>query len=226
MASCKVSSTTYGFHTAVDYIWLPASYIWPIFLNISAPSRATACHVAHAECSLFYLILNWLRGNMCEFVDGPLWRGGDSGSQAMTHSWSLRSTSRPPGLNVYPADVAASPSSLLLIVLSTASLSYSSPLQNESRRRCRHHHRPPPPSTPFPLQFTGSRPRHGNDVIKRKKWSAEKESLREWRTQWRYAASTLRSATLRRRGSEPSRPLSPAACLLLFRVMRWWCHWP
>lgn len=43
---------------------------------------------------------------MCEFGDGPLRRGGDSGSQAVTHSWALRSNSRPPGLNVYPADVA------------------------------------------------------------------------------------------------------------------------
>lgn len=34
---------------------------------------------------------------------------------------------------------------------------------------------PPPPThppTPFPLEFTGSLPRHGNDVIERKKWNA------------------------------------------------------
>lgn len=84
--------------------------------------------------------------------------------------------------------------------------------------------RKPPPPTPFPLEFTGSLPRHGNDVIERKKWSAKKESLREWRTQWCYTASTLRPITLQRRGSKPSHPLSAAACLLLFRVMRWWCH--
>lgn len=112
---------------------------------------------------------------------------------------------QPHSLNVYPADVAASPSSLLLIAFSTASPPHFSPLQNRKPL--------PPPPTPFPLEFTGSLPRHGNDVIERKKWSAKKESLREWRTQWCYSASTLRPTTLQRGGSEPSHPLSPAACL-------------
>lgn len=101
-----------------------------------------------------YLILNWLRGNMCDFTDGPEWRSGDSDSQLVpqTRLW-------PHGLNVYRADVAASPSSLLLIAFSTASPLHSSALQDETKAA----------PTPFPLEFTGSLPQHGNDVIQRKK---------------------------------------------------------
>lgn len=95
--------------------------------------------------------------------------------------------------------------------------------------------KPPPPA--FPLEFAGSLAQHGNDIIKRKKWTVWKREIQSEGENTvntvkcsvivMYAststASTLHSST--RDGPAIPSQLSPAACLLPSRVMRWWCHW-
>lgn len=138
---------------------------------------------------------------MCEFIEGPEWRSGDSDSQPVRYSWSLRRGCSP------TAQMFIVQTWLPLHLLCYLLCSLQPP--RRTLQLCKAKAAP----TPFPLEDTGSLPRHGNDVIERKKWSVKRESLRERRRiQWCYTASTLRPSTLRRRGSEPSHPLSPAAC--------------
>lgn len=114
---------------------------------------------------------------------------------------------QPHSLNVYPADVAASPSSLLLIAFSTASPPHFSPLQNRKPL--------PPPPPPFlssslevclGMEMMSLRER--NEVLRKKVCENEEHS-----GVIQHPPSALRPTTLQRGGSEPFHPLSPAACL-------------
>lgn len=124
-------------------------YSWPGYRD----------RVSRHICWMFYPILKRLRGNMCEFTEGPERRSGDSDSQAVRYSWSLTR--------------GCSPTAQMFSVqtwLPLHLLSYLLPSLQPPRRTlqlCKAKAAPHPPS--FPLEDTGSLPRHGNDVTERKK---------------------------------------------------------
>lgn len=122
-------------------------YSWPEY------SDCVSRHI----CWMFYLILNRLRGNMCEFIEDPEWRSGDSDSQAVRYSWSLRHGCSP------TAQMFIMQTWLPLHLLCYLLRSLQPP--RRTLQLCKAKAAP----TPFPLEDTGSLPRHGNDVIERKK---------------------------------------------------------